>query len=204
MLRRALISLVVVAAVCLAAVLVWGRPPAPLVTTFNDSPAGWMAYDYEGGKGREAGNVFYPATWQPGLICADDSMWRIDTPEDPDSILALLTYRSWVGAEPLDLRGRTLVVRLKGEGLDLHGAHLTLWVHSTKYGTRYHAAPALPIEDEWSEARVPLAGMHRSWSHAREATEAEVLSAVDSYGIAFVGFDAEVTGRVCLDEVRIE
>ena len=55
-----------------------------------------------------------------GYIWADDSRWRIDTPENPHSILAFIIYRGWVGGKALDLRGAKLSVYQRGDKLKRH------------------------------------------------------------------------------------
>ena len=70
----------------------------------------WHSYDYNAGV--EAGrDTFFPVTheatggaFNSGYIWTDDSRWRIDSPEQPNSILALIFYRDWVGGPRLDLR----------------------------------------------------------------------------------------------------
>ena len=77
---------------------------------FNKTREGWRIYDYNGGK-PGGGNAFFPAVWEKtggvensGYIWADDSKWRIDTPENPDSILPFIIYRHWVDGKALDPR----------------------------------------------------------------------------------------------------
>ena len=125
----------------------------------------WRIYDYAGDnsaetveRAKKAGgrNVFYPVSWEKsggfhgsGYIWADDSRWRIDTPENPHSILALLIYQRWKtprgvgqgtldgkGGPVLDLRNAEVSLYLRGDNLDLKGAKLYFWVVSGF--TRWH------------------------------------------------------------------
>ncbi len=73
-----------------------------------------------------------------GYVWADDSQWRIDTPESPNSILAFIIYRSWVNAPPLDLREAEVSVYLRGDHLDLKGAQCYFWALDQEIGTRWH------------------------------------------------------------------
>ena len=116
-----------------------GRPGAKLIlySGFDSlgKSEGWHSYDYDGGI-ESGSDVFYPVNWEPkggafgsGFIWTDDSRWRIDTPEQPNSILALIFYRRWVGGPKLDLRGARISVNLRGDGLDLKGAQCYFWAH---------------------------------------------------------------------------
>ena len=90
-----------------------------------------------------------------GYVWADDSQWRIDTPQDPHSILPLILNHRWVELdlddcgrsetprptgfrkeEALDLREVRVSAHLRGADLDLKGAKCYFWVHSG--GTRWH------------------------------------------------------------------
>jgi hypothetical protein len=193
--------------------------PQPVANDFNKGREGWQVYDYNGGKAG-GGNVFFPATWEQtggvgnsGYIWADDSRWRIDTPESPHSILAFILYRSWVGGKPLDLRGAKVSVYLRGDGLDLKGAKCLFWAFGDAKGTRWHCKgqPMRVAEGRWGEEQsIVLRNeeklWHRSWSRRpdKPASLDEVLSACDSYGFSFVGFSEEVTGKFAMDELRIE
>src|SRR5688500_13382153 len=122
------VTIVAIAIASAALSTAQAQPPRKLTTDFNKDRAGWQIYDYNGGKAG-GGNVFFPATGEKsggvgdsGYVWADDARWRIDTPEDPHSILAFIIYRSWVGGQALDLRGANLSVHLRGDKLELRGA----------------------------------------------------------------------------------
>ena len=79
------------------------------INTFDAGRESWQIYDYTGGSGNQ--NVFYLTSWEErggvgdsGYVWADDSRWRIDTPEDPHSILPLILYHRWI-AEDLEEGG---------------------------------------------------------------------------------------------------
>lgn len=189
-----------------------------LIDNFNEGREGWQVYDYNGGAGKN--NVFYPATWEKsggvddsGYIWGDDSRWRIDTPEMPHSILALIIYRGWVEAGAVDLRDAKLSVYLRGDGLDLKGAKCYFWVLDNEKGTRWHCqGRPLAIHDAtWGEPqRIELKAdeklWYRSWTRNPDnpASLADCLGSCDSYGFSLVGFSEEVTGKLSMDELKIE
>ena len=115
-----------------------------LLNSFNLDREGWQTYDYNGGVAG-GGNVFYPLNWEKsggvnnsGYVWADDSQWRIDTPECPNSILAFIIYRSWVNGSALDLREAEVSVSLRGDGMNLKGARCYFWALDQELGTRWH------------------------------------------------------------------
>lgn len=193
--------------------------PRRLVNDFNKDREGWQIYDYNGGK-KGGGNVFFPATWEKsggvgdsGYIWGDDSRWRIDTPENPHSILAFIIYRSWVGGKELDLRGAKLSVHLRGDKLDLKGAKCLFWAVNNANGTRWHykSQPLAISEGKWGPKQTIVLKneeklWHRSWWRypARPGSLDAVLGKCDSYGFSFVGFSEEVTGKFSMDELEIE
>ena len=211
-----------------------GAEPSPgVVNTFERGRESWQVYDYNGGIAG-GGNVFFLPTWEKtggvgdsGYIWADDSRWRIDTPEDPHSILPFLLYHRWVAldaqepprkpdtpratgfvkGDALDLREAEVSVRLRGDNLDLKGAHCLFWVHHGS--TRWHyTGHRLKIhQGTWGpEERFVLhndeAQWHRSWDPGQNSLD-EVLKISYSYGFSFVGFSEEVTGKFSMDEFRI-
>jgi hypothetical protein len=185
---------------------------------FNASGEGWQIYDYNGQPlGTEGGdNVFYPVTWEStggvgnsGYVWGDDSRWRIDTPESPDSILSLIIYRSWVGGQSVDLRNKTVSVYLRGDQLDLKGANCYFWVYTP--GTRWHytARPLTISEGVWGTKETFVLQndeslWHNSWCAGSNSLDT-VLGNATSYGFAFVGFPngVEVTGKFAMDQFTI-
>ena len=208
-----------------------------IVNIFDRDRESWQIYDYNGGIAG-GGNVFFLASWEKtggvensGYIWADDSRWRIDTPEDPHSILAFILYQRWVAldaqepareteaprptgyvkGEELDLREAEVSVYLRGDGLDLKGAKCYFWVFDSQTGSRWHytAKPLKVSDGQWGERQTFVlkndeALWHRSWSWRPQNPGSldQVLSG-NSYGFAFVGFSEEVTGRFSMDEFRI-
>lgn len=195
------------------------QAPQRLVNDFNKDREGWQVYDYNGGK-KGGGNVFFPVTWEKaggvddtGYVWGDDSRWRIDTPENPHSILAFIIYRSWVKGKELDLRDAKLSVHLRGDKLDLKGGRCLFWALNNANGTRWHfkSQPLSISEGKWGPKQTIVLKndeklWHRSWS--RNSTKPgpldEVLGKCDSYGFSFVGFSEEVTGKFSMDELTIE
>jgi hypothetical protein len=186
---------------------------------FNKTREGWRIYDYNGGK-PGGGNAFFPAVWEKiggvensGYIWADDSKWRIDTPEEPDSILPFIIYRSWVKGKALDVRGAELSLYLRGDKLDLKGAKCLFWAFNRMRGTRYHytGEPLRVAAGEWGKRQTVVLKndeklWYESWSRYpdKPASLDAVLRECHSYGVSFVGFSAEVTGKLAMDELVIE
>jgi hypothetical protein len=196
---------------------------AAVVDHFDHGAGEWRTYDFNGLPfGDEGGNggIYHYVTWEArggvgdsGYVWTDQSRWRIDTPETPDSILAFITYRDWIGAGTLDLRGAKLSVNLRGDELDAKGATLHFWVLNNALGVRYHyTGQALSFADgTWADRQslvlVPDASRWTmSWQRYADESPSgldAVLGAVDSYGFSFLGFPhgEEVTGRLAMDEL---
>jgi hypothetical protein len=186
--------------------------------SFEKGPEGWCSYDYHASMVGGGTNIFVLTTWvrsggvgDAGYIWADQNRWSADTPEKPLSILPFLFYRSWIGADPIDLRGAEMSVYLRGENLVLDGARCLFWVHGG--ATRWHLAsrPLAITEGRWPAEPIRLqldvdeSRWHRSWAGApeRAAGVDELLANAESYGFSFVDFTAEVTGRFCMSEFSI-
>lgn len=177
----------------------------------------WKSYEYFAGGHNYWKAIFAPDGGPDGRPClwVDDSMWTIDTPEQPQSILFLLNYRRWDGLPPVDLRGAELRFRLRGDDLILHGARCHFWaVANMQTATRWRLTGIdIPISHgEWgAEVVLPITAepslWHRSFASARDqagtANLTEALSLCVSYGFAFVGFSEKVTGRVGLADFRL-
>ena len=122
---------------------------------FDKGPEGWCSYDYHASMAADGTNIFILATWakQGGVdngahIWTDHRRWSADTPERPLSILPLLFYRSWVNADPLDMRQSAVSFHLRAEQLCLDGALCFFWVHAAS--TRWRcAAPPLRRVETW-------------------------------------------------------
>lgn len=171
----------------------------------------WYVYDYDGGSGLNV-NVFYPVEDNGEYVTADDSKWRVDTPEDPDSVLAFIRYQRWVesggtvvtsNGDPIDLTGATVRFELRGDGLDLKGGHCTFWVLSYDRSQRWHNTVTLPsvVNGSWSSYTLLIENdpgdWHMSWEGSPQTDDLGlVLANVHSYGIAFVGFSSEPTGAI--------
>jgi len=184
------------------------------ITSVDDLRA-WRSYYYFAG-GHSYREPRYDTSGGPGgspCIWADDSMWAIDTPEQPHSILFLLQYRIWGDAPPLDLRNAELRLRLCGDNLALHGARCYFWVATQlPTTTRWHctAQPIAISPGQWQEPVVlrlstDPAHWHRSFTSnpANAAGIDEALALCVSYGFSFVGFSQKVTGRVGLAEFAL-
>ena len=229
------VSLWLCAAFCSAGA--GAEPPQEVVNTFDQGRESWQVYDYNGGI-VGVGNVFFLPSWEKtggvgdsGHIWADDSRWRIDTPENPHSILAFILYRRWVAldkektareneaprptgyvkGEELDLREAEISVYLRGDGLDLKGAKCYFWVFDSQTGTRWHytSKPLKVSDGQWGERQTFVLKndetlWHRSWSgRPQNPGSLDQVLTGDSYGFSFVGFSEEVTGKFSMDEFQI-
>ena len=183
---------------------------------FDKGPEGWCSYDYHASMVADGSNIFILATWaaQGGVdngsfIWTDHRRWSADTPERPLSILPLLCYRSWVGADPLDMRQSAVAVHLRADRLRLDGAQCFFWVHAASTRWHYTAHPLALAEGVWTTNRLALAAdenqWHRSWSAdpAHPVALEQVLSRAESYGFSFVGFSSEVTGRLSMSQFSV-
>jgi hypothetical protein len=207
------------------------EPRQEIVNTFDQGRESWQIYDYNGGIAG-GGNVFYLPTWEKrggvantGYIWADDSRWRIDTPENPHSILAFILYYHWMTLdtkEPgrsmprpttyvpegrLDMRDAEVSVRLRGDGLDLKGATCYFWVMGGPGRWHYTGRPIEIPRGAWgSEERFVLPNdesqWHFSWPPGGGNLN-EALKTSHSCGFSFVGFSGEVTGKFSMDDFRI-
>ena len=185
-----------------------------------DLMRGWYSYDYQSGvgPGRDENVFFRTKPADDGSVWASDNRWSIDTPESPDSVLALLRYQRWAfdgevvtssGDSPIDVRGKCVSFDLRGSELDLHGGHATFWVMSWSAVQRWHATVPVAIGvDGWAHTTVPISEVdwNRSWAGNPDRAHLgldDVLQSTVSYGIGLVGFDAEPTGRLGLRNFSI-
>ncbi|NKB68314.1 MAG: hypothetical protein GKR89_14730 [Candidatus Latescibacteria bacterium] len=187
-----------------------------LENNFAKGPEGWCSYDYHASMVADKTNIFILATWTEqggidngGHIWTDHRRWSADTPERPLSILPLLFYRSWIDADPIDLRGAQVSLQLRGDQLVLDGAQCYFWVHAASTRWHYTGHPLTLEEGVWSANRLDLIAAsdqwHCSWSidPSNPAPLDQVLGGAASYGLSFVGFSSEVTGRLSMDRFAI-
>lgn len=185
--------------------------------TFEKGPEHWCSYDYHAGMIADGRNIFVLATHsasggdEPPYVWSDHRQWSTDTPERPVSILALLYYRSWAGADPIDLTGARVSFYLKGESLELSGARCFFWIHGQHSRWHLTSQPLDVPEGSWNAEPSELdlepdpSLWHQSWAKDRAVAPSlpELLSQVESYGFSFAGFSSEPTGRFCLREFSI-
>ncbi len=170
----------------------------------------WQSYEYLC-PGDKYHTVRYENHGGPGnqpYIWADDSMWSIDFPENPQSILPLLFFRNWVCDAPINLNGAVVEFHLRGDNLDLKGAQCFLWISSyIPETTRWHyiQQPLAISDGHWGDLiRINLTNDENGWhkSFPPEAKQAncvdQTLSACISYGFSFVGFSEKVKGKLSL------
>jgi hypothetical protein len=184
---------------------------------FDKGPEGWCSYDYHAtvAAGDE---IFVLTSWSAsggvddaGYIWSDHHRWSADTPEKPISILALIHYRNWVGADPVDLRDAAVSFYLRGDGLNINTAKCYFWAHVAGNRWHCHAQPITIPQGKWGDAPTVIkpttdeSQWYCSWqnpSHEPVSLEG-VLSGVHSYGFSFVGFGSEVSGRLSLSRFEI-
>ncbi len=188
--------------------------------SFNAGFERWVAYDYSGPT-VDGSNWFYPASWNAtgglgnsGYAWVDDSRWRIDTPESPNSILSLLTYSQWndfPNNPKFNLNGSTIEFYLKGSSLDLKGGSAYFWVVDDHGRWKQMDAPLVITEDAWTFNSVNLGFDSTGWENSWHGFNGSPLVPVDwrevrSWGIAFVGFTPgiEPTGVIGIDEFSIK
>lgn len=164
---------------------------------FNALAEEWAAYEF---LGDTADDQSVGVIHRVGSE-ASDHLWTIDWPENPDSILCLLTYRNWTDRAALDLTNATASVRLSGD-LDLAGGYIRFWVLAD--GTRWHLDKRIPLDQTVSLSLAADGPWHRSWTRPlREPTPvSQVLAAVESYGFAIVDFEREATGTLRLERLQ--
>lgn len=186
---------------------------------FDKGPQGWCSYDYHWSVVSGGENVFILSNWaasggvrDSGYIWTDESRWSADTPESPVSVLPFLLYRSWVDADPLDLRGARLSVYLRGDDLQLGDAQCYFWAHSPSCRWHMGGRPFSISDGRWAdtpnEVALDVDGSvwYRSWSldSSHERSLEEVLSDTHSFGISLVGFGQEPRGKLSMDEFRLD
>ncbi|MBU0910036.1 MAG: hypothetical protein KKA54_08195 [Proteobacteria bacterium] len=176
----------------------------------------WGSYEYIGPDDKFHQVHFDEQGGPDGKPCiwADDTMWSIDTPESPHSILGLIYYPFWVLEPPYDLRNAMVEFHLRGDGLDLKGGKCFFWVHTSTLGsTRWHynRYPLAISDGTWDKPlRLYLDTDPKSWHcsfisdplHARSLPM--TLKACSSFGFSFIGFSEKVTGKLSLSEFTIQ
>lgn len=189
-----------------------------ITNTFDKSPEGWCSYDYHWSIVSGGRNIFILATQESsggvndsGFIWTDHTQWSADTPENPMSILPMLLYRNWVGAEPANLLGAKVSVFLRGDNLQLDGANCYFWVHSGHCRWHFDSQPLSISEGQWAlepnafDLTDDQSKWRMSWSRNLSSAKSlnDTLSHVQSYGFSFVGFQQEPKGKFSIDEFNI-
>jgi len=176
----------------------------------------WCSYVYLGTDSHRFSRCAYAGTGgfsDKAYITADDSQWTIDTPESPESILALIIPGTMtIKLPPLDLRNTKISFALRGDNLQLHGAKCYFWVVTfLPKTTRWHylSQPLNIPEGEWSELQmlnlIPEQKLwHCSFSLSERAIPlADTLTTCMSFDFSFIGFTQKVTGKLSLSEFTI-
>lgn len=179
---------------------------------FKDWPEFWVSYEDQPYRG----NIFYPLSHtqediNTGYVWSDDSRWRIDAPETPNSILAMLVYFKWMNRQDIvssrsqtfDFSGKQIQFGLRGDNLDLKGGHCHFWVEN-EYGRWHRTANNLVIgTTSWENQSITLDATPANWTRTydRYGTSPSLnLSIISSWGFSFIGFPrgVPVTGKFML------
>lgn len=184
--------------------------------TFSKGPENWCSYEFNASLVAKD-EIFILSTWSrsggpgnAGFVWADHSHWSADTPEQPISVLALITYRNWANEGPVDLRNAEGSVYLRGDGLQLSGAKCYFWVN--RPGERWHlmSQPLEIPEGTWADKpqRFKLvndeSAWHRTWSpHSPKSLDGCLANAI-SYGFSFIGYSHSVTGKLCMSQFELK
>ena len=113
--------------------------------------------------------------------------------------------------EPVDLRGADLSVYLHGDDPKTDGAACCFWVNTTLNRWHLVSQPLHISAGCWADEpnRLGLVNnesqWHNSWAGLPPQCKSldSALAAAGSYGFAFVGFRAEVTGRLSMSQFEI-
>jgi hypothetical protein len=180
-----------------------------------DATSKWHSYAYLGTTHEyRACRKSENGGWNNGAyVTADDSLWTIDTPESPQSILALMIPSTlMLKSPPLDLRYTAVSFSLRGDNLQLYGASCYFWVVSfVPTSTRWHytSQPLIVPEGKWSELQTLVLSpkedaWHCSFSLQQPRTPLnDVLGLCMSFGISFMGFSEKVSGNISLSDFTI-
>lgn len=197
---------------------VWPGAPDPMDAQgqwhqdFSTGADYWAVYDYFDGVHPD--NIYYPATWVStggsdggGYILADDSRWRIDTPEDPDVLFPLAIRSEWVDPRYLALNfdGFSVDFNLKGEALDLLGGQAYLYIFDAHGRVVKFDQPLSIGNGQWAHNRVVIDSLNDDAWDVTFLPHPGLIdgSLVHSWGITFAGFSGEPTGVLALDEFSI-
>jgi hypothetical protein len=178
------------------------HPKYKIRQNFETGPDGWASYDYNGGYFGQ--NIFYPLSWSGrGYVWTDDSRWRRDTPEHPETTAALITEPRWLGLSNIDFSGTKIILTLRGAKLNLRGGKAYFFIMDRT--THWVKAEPLKISnEEWVTNVVDLDT--GSWFKTWESTPSigPHPCYVTQLGIVFVGYDQEVTGSIQMSRFEAE
>jgi len=180
-----------------------------------DATSKWFSYAYLGTT-----HEYRPCHYSENggfndgaYVTADDSLWTIDIPESPQSILALIIpSMSVLKSPPLDLRHTAISFSLRGDELQLYGATCYFWVVTfLPTSTRWHytSQPLAVPSGKWSELQtVVLKPIEELWHCSLNLRGPRIplddtLGLCMSFGFSFVGFSEKVTGKLSLSEFTI-
>lgn len=182
----------------------------------HDVTSKWHSYAYLGTGSHKYHPCYYSDKGglnDSAYVTADDSLWTIDTPEHPVSILALIIPSMLeLKIPPLDLRHTTISFSLRGDDLQLHGATCYFWaVTFLPASTRWHyiSQPLTIPKGEWSKLQsLTLRPEENLWHCSFRLSEHaasldDTLCFCASFGFSFVGFSKKVTGKFSLSEFTI-
>ncbi|MSP11475.1 MAG: hypothetical protein EXR62_00825 [Chloroflexi bacterium] len=187
--------------------------------SFEKGPENWCTYDYHASVIASGPSIMILTTWarnggvnNGSYVWTDHTRWSADVPEKPESILALIYYREWENADPIDLREAEVSAYLRGDGLDLGGAICDFWINIPGQRWHYSGHPLTISDGKWAPEpnRITLHNDEKLWHHSwagrppKPKSLDECLRQVHSYGFAFVGLSMEVSGRLSMAQFEIK
>jgi len=183
----------------------------------HDTTPEWYSYTYlgEGSHQYCLSNSHESGGFNDSpYITVDDSMWTIDTPESPQSILALIipSITHQIRIPPLDLCNIDISFSLRGDDLQLYGARCYFWVLTfLPASTRWHyiSQPLNIPNGKWSTLQKLTLHTNESLWHCSFSRRKprvplnQTLGHCMSFGFSFVGFSEKVVGKLSLSEFTI-
>lgn len=189
----------------------------------------WCSYDYDGGE-PGSGNWFYPASWRADggpdggpHIFTDDSRWRIDTPENPPSVLALMLHW-WNGpgppawGSPWSFQNWAycvvdLYVRVD-TGFNAFGGYMYLWCldNSGRWYRRKGSAAIvnrIPLNETWTNVRIPVGPYNTNWEQSFDSSlgvnpTLRRPQAIVQFGLGIIGFSQKPEGVLRLAKFKVD
>ncbi len=182
---------------------------------FYDWPERWVTYMDVPNRG----NIWFPLTHERASdsVFTDDSRWRVDAPETPNSMLIMLVYWKWlvrqdivVSRDPtINLANKRVYYSLKGLNLDMKGGNCYFWIETAAGRWHKTATPVIPGVGVYNGSSVDLTTNPADWTRTYDRYQTNPplnLASVTSFGFSFIGFprDNPCTGQLHMDYFAIK